>query len=256
VEPVEFETILFESDDKVAKVSLNRPDALNAINNKMRQELIAAIEEIGNNDQYRVFVMTGKGKAFCAGGDVKGMGTQERPINPSQIILRLASLDKPVISAVNGVAAGGGCNLALAGDIILASDQARFIQSFVRIGLVPDWGGMYFLPRLVGMAKAKELMFTGESIDAKEAERIGLVSKVISMEEFEATVNSLAKKLAAGPPRSLSLIKKILNWGQPSDLKTVMELEYLAQGICRETEDHKEGLKAFKEKREPNFTGK
>jgi 2-(1,2-epoxy-1,2-dihydrophenyl)acetyl-CoA isomerase len=253
---MEFETIIFEKEEGVGRFILNRPEAMNALNNKMREELISAIEETEKDIEIRVLVITGKGRAFCAGGDVKGMGTQERPINPSQIILRLANLEKPVISAVNGVAAGGGCNLALAGDIILASDQARFIQSFVRIGLVPDWGGMYFLPRLVGMAKAKELMFTGEAIDAREAERIGLVSKVFPSEEFEGAMNGLAKKLAAGPPKSLSLIKKILNWGQQSDLKTVMELEHLAQGICRETEDHKEGLKAFKEKREPNFIGK
>jgi len=253
---MEFETIIFEKEEGVGRIILNRPEAMNALNNKMREELISAIEETEKDIEIRVLVITGKGRAFCAGGDVKGMGTQERPINPSQIILRLANLEKPVISAVNGVAAGGGCNLALAGDIILASDQARFIQSFVRIGLVPDWGGMYFLPRLVGMAKAKELMFTGEAIDAREAERIGLVSKVFPSEEFEGAMNGLAKKLAAGPPKSLSLIKKILNWGQQSDLKTVMELEHLAQGICRETEDHKEGLKAFKEKREPNFIGK
>lgn len=253
---MDFETILFEAEDRIAKISLNRPEAMNALNDKMRQELIVAIDEIDKNDELRILVITGKGKAFCAGGDVKGMGTKERPINPSEIIQRLANLEKPVITAVNGVAAGGGCNLALAGDIILASDQARFIQSFVRIGLIPDWGGMYFLPRLVGMAKAKELMFTGEAIDAKEAEKIGLVSKVIPMAEFDTAMNNLAKKLAKGPPKSLSLIKKILNWGQQSDLKTVMELEYLAQGICRETEDHKEGLEAFKEKREPNFTGK
>jgi 2-(1,2-epoxy-1,2-dihydrophenyl)acetyl-CoA isomerase len=253
---MDFETILFDKEGSVARIILNRPDAMNALNNRMREELVSAIDWVERDAELKVLVMTGKGKAFCAGGDVKGMGTQERPINPSQIIIRLANLEKPVISAVNGVAAGGGCNLALAGDIILASDQARFIQSFVRIGLIPDWGGMYFLPRLVGMAKAKELMFTGETIDAKEAERIGLVSRVIPMGEFETIVDSLAKKLAKGPPRSLSLIKKILNWGQQSDLKTVMELEYLAQGICRETEDHKEGLKAFKEKREPNFTGK
>jgi 2-(1,2-epoxy-1,2-dihydrophenyl)acetyl-CoA isomerase len=253
---MEFETIIFEKEEGVGRIILNRPEAMNALNNKMREELISAIEETEKDIEIRVLVITGKGRAFCAGGDVKGMGTQERPINPSQIILRLANLEKPVISAVNGVAAGGGCNLALAGDIILASDQARFIQSFVRIGLVPDWGGMYFLPRLVGMAKAKELMFTGEAIDAREAERIGLVSKVFPSEEFEGAMNGLAKKLAAGPPKSLSLIKKILNWGQQSDLKTVMEIEHLAQGICRETEDHKEGLKAFKEKREPNFIGK
>jgi len=253
---MDFETILFEKEERVCRISLNRPEAMNALSNKMREELILAINEVEKDDEIRLLVITGKGKAFCAGGDVKGMGTQERPINPSQIILRLANLEKPVISAVNGVAAGGGCNLALAGDIILASDQARFIQSFVRIGLVPDWGGMYFLPRLVGMAKAKELMFTGEAIDAREAERIGLVSKVFPSEEFEGAMNGLAKKLAAGPPKSLSLIKKILNWGQQSDLKTVMELEHLAQGICRETEDHKEGLRAFKEKREPNFIGK
>jgi 2-(1,2-epoxy-1,2-dihydrophenyl)acetyl-CoA isomerase len=253
---MDFETILFEAEERVAKITLNRPEAMNALNNKMVEELIVAIDQVEKSGDFGVLVITGKGRAFCAGGDVKVIGAQEWPINPSQIILRLANLEKLVISAVNGVAAGGGCNLALVGDFIIASDQARFIQSFVRIGLVPDLGGMYFLPRLVGMAKAKELMFTGKTINAREAERIGMVSKVIPMAKFEATVNGLAKKLAVGPYKSLSLIKKILNWGQQSDLKTVMELEYFAQGICRETEDHKEGLKAFKEKREPNFMGK
>ena len=251
-----FETIILGVEGNVAKIELNRPEAMNALSNKMREELISAVEEVEKNVEIRVLVITGKGKAFCAGGDVKGMGTQERPIKPSQIILRLIHLEKPIISAVNGIAAGGGCNLALAGDIILASDQARFSQSFVRIGLVPDWGGMYLLPRLVGIAKAKELMFTGTMIDAREAEKIGLVSKVIPAEEFETAVNGLAKKLASGPPRALALSKKILNLGWNLDLASVMELEYVAQGICRETEDHKEGLRAFKEKREPRFVGR
>lgn len=250
-----FETIILEKEDKVATLSLNRPDVLNAINNAMRRELLAALEDVAADDEVKVLVLTGKGRAFCSGGDVKGMGTRERMIKPHPIILKMASLEKPVISAVNGVAAGAGCNLAMAADIIIASEKASFIQTFVKIGLVPDWGGMFFLPRLVGIYKAKELMLTGDRISAVEAERIGMVNKVVPDEEFQDFVKEYSGRLAKGAPKSMAMIKKTLNVTQNSDIDTVLALEYQAQTICRETADHKEGIAAFKEKRAPEFTG-
>ncbi len=251
-----FETIILEKENGVATLSLNRPDVLNAINNTMRRELLVALEDVEADDEVKVLVLTGKGKAFCSGGDVRGMGKAERMIKPHPIILKITNLEKPVISAVNGVAAGGGCNLALAADIIIASERASFIQSFVKIGLVPDWGGMYFLPRLVGISKAKELMLTGDRISAKEAERIGMVNKVVPDEEFQDFIKEYSRQLAKGAPKSMAMIKKTLNVTHNSDIDTVLALEYQAQTICRETEDHKEGIAAFKEKRAPEFTGK
>lgn len=250
-----FETIILEKEDKVATLSLNRPDVLNAINNAMRRELLAALEDVAADDEVKVLVLTGKGRAFCSGGDVKGMGMRERMIKPHPIILKMVSLEKPVISAVNGVAAGAGCNLAMAADIIIASEKASFIQTFVKIGLVPDWGGMFFLPRLVGIYKAKELMLTGDRISAVEAERIGMVNKVVPDEEFQDFVKEYSGRLAKGAPKSMAMIKKTLNVTQNSDIDTVLALEYQAQTICRETADHKEGIAAFKEKRAPEFTG-
>lgn len=251
-----FETIILEKESGVATLSLNRPDVLNAINNAMRRELLAALEDVEADDEVKVLVLTGKGKAFCSGGDVKGMGTGERMIKPHPIILKMVNLEKPVISAVNGVAAGGGCNLAMAADIIIASEKASFIQSFVKIGLVPDWGGMFFLPRLVGIYKAKELMLTGERISATEAERIGMVNKVVPDKEFQDFVKEYSGRLAKGAPKSMAMIKKTLNVTQNADIDTVLALEYQAQTICRETADHKEGIAAFREKRAPEFTGK
>jgi len=194
--------------------------------------------------------------SFSAGGDVRGMGKTERMIKPHPIILKIYNLEKPVVSAVNGVAAGGGCNLAMAADIIIASEEASFIQTFVRIGLIPDWGGLFFLPRRVGLAKAKELMFTADRISAAEAERIGMINKVVPASEFTEFVKEFSRKLAKGAPISMAMIKKILNVSQSADIDTVLALEYQAQTICRVTEDHKEGLAAFKEKRAPRFIGK
>jgi len=251
-----FETIILEKENGVATLSLNRPDVLNATNNAMRRELLAALEDVEADDEVKVLVLTGKGKAFCSGGDVKGMGTGERMIKPHPIILKMVNLEKPVISAVNGVAAGGGCNLAMAADIIIASEKASFIQSFVKIGLFPDWGGMFFLPRLVGIYKAKELMLTGERISATEAERIGMVNKVVPDKEFQDFVKEYSGRLAKGAPKSMAMIKKTLNVTQNADIDTVLALEYQAQTICRETADHKEGIAAFREKRAPEFTGK
>ncbi|MBI2861031.1 MAG: enoyl-CoA hydratase/isomerase family protein [Chloroflexi bacterium] len=255
---MEFETIILEKQDGVATLSLNRPDTLNAINNQMRIELLDALDDVEQDAAARVLVITGKGRAFSSGGDVRSMGKgqAERMIGPYPILRKVIGLGKPVIAAVNGVAAGAGFSLAMTGDIILASQEARFIQSAIRIGLVPDWGAMYLLPRLVGMARAKQLMFTGETLPATEAERIGLVSKVVASEEFEGFVRDFARKLAEGPPIAIGMTKKIVNASLGVDLDTLGLLEFQAQTTCRESEDHKEGLAAFKEKRKANFAGK
>jgi len=251
-----FETIILEKEEKVATLYLSRPDVLNAIDNTMRRELLAALDDIEADADIRVLTITGKGRAFCSGGDMRSMGKSERMIKSHPIVLKIMNLEKPVISAVNGVAAGAGCNLAMAADIVIASEKASFIQSFVKIGLVPDWGGMYFLPRLVGIYKAKELMLTGDRISAVEAERIGMVNKVVPDEEFQDFVKEYSKRLAKGAPKPMAMIKRILNVTQNSDIATVLALEYQAQTICRETADHKVGIAAFKKKRVPEFTGK
>lgn len=251
-----FETIILEKEKGVATLYLNRPDVLNAIDNKMRLELLLVLEDVELDSEIRVLTITGKGTAFCAGGDVRAMGKAEKMIKPHPIIQKIMNLEKPVIAAVNGVAAGAGCNLAMAADIVIASNKASFVQSFVRIGLVPDWGGLYFLPRRVGITKAKELMFTADRISAEEAERIGLINKVVPEEEFEDFVKEFSQKLLRGAPTPVAMIKKILNVSQCAEIDTVLSLEYQAQTICRGTEDHKEGIAAFKEKREPKFIGK
>jgi 2-(1,2-epoxy-1,2-dihydrophenyl)acetyl-CoA isomerase len=251
-----FETIILEKEKGIATLYLNRPDVLNAIDNKMRLELLSALEDVELDNEIRVLTITGKGTAFCAGGDIKAMSKAERMVKPHPIILKMMNLEKPIIAAVNGVAAGAGCNLAMAADIVIASNKASFVQSFVRIGLVPDWGGLYFLPRRVGIAKAKELMFTADRISAEEAERIGLINKVVPEKEFEDFVKEFSQKLLRGAPIPVAMIKKILNVSQSAEIDTVLSLEYQGQTICRGTEDHREGISAFKEKREPKFIGK
>lgn len=255
---MDFETLILEKEDGVATLYLNRPDVLNAIDNTMRRELLAALDEVESDSDTRVMVITGKGKAFCAGGDVRrmGKGKAERMISPHPIVRKLIGLEKPVIAAVNGVAAGAGCSLVMAADIIIASQEARFVQSPIRIGLVPDWGSMYLLPRLVGIYKAKELMLTGASTSAEEAEKIGMVNRTVPADKLEGFVKEYSGKLAQGAPIAISLAKKILNVSQNIDIDTLFTLELQAQTTCRESEDHKEGLAAFKEKRAPNFTGK
>lgn len=253
---MDFETIVLEKENELAILYLNRPDVLNAIDNRMRRELLSALEDVELDSGVRSLVIMGKGAAFCAGGDVRSMGKSERMINPQPIIRKIINLEKPVIAAVNGTAAGAGCSLALAADIVIASEKARFVLSFVRIGLVPDWGGMFFLPRRVGIAKAKELLFTAGRISAEEAEKIGLVNQIMPENEFEQGVKKFAQQILKGAPIPIGMIKKILNTTQHSDIESVFNFEYQAQTICRGSDDHKEGLTAFREKRAPRFLGK
>lgn len=207
--------------------------------------------------------MTGSGRAFCAGGDISTMQAgagpfagRERLKKVHGIITGLLRMEKPVIAAVNGYAVGAGCNLALACDIIIAAESAKFGQAFVNIGLVTDMGGAYLLPRAVGLHKAKELCFTGQNIEAREAERIGLVNRVVPDAELESTVKALAGKLAKAPTKAIALAKELLNKSFETNLYALLEFESFAQSTAFQTEDFKEGAAAFLEKREPHFQGR
>jgi len=263
---VGWENILFSKEEGIGTLTLNRPDSLNALGGNMRQEILAALEGAVADDEIRVIVITGAGKGFCAGGDVKEFvsGTSQtetrlpfdqRPTR-DKIVLLLQATGKPVIASVNGVAAGGGCNLALACDLRIASDRARFGEVFVRRGIHPDWGGIWFLPRIVGYAKAAELIFSGEVIDASEALRIGLVNQVVPHEELATATRQFALTLAKNAPIPIALAKKCLQQFSRLDLGQALDHERFAQEICQRTEDWAEGTRSFVEKRPPVFKGK
>jgi len=267
VRTMTYKCLLFELKDGIATLTLNRPERLNALGDTLRDDLHDAILKCGENAEVRVIVITGAGKGFCSGGDVKAMneakeGRRERPLGekiaPNRDLTLLAMRDapQPIIAAINGAAAGAGMNLALGCDIRIASTAARFSQAFVRRGLHPDWGGTYFLPRVVGMAKAAELIFTGDLIDAQEALRLGIVSQVVAPEELMSTAYQLARRIAAGPPVAIRLAKRSLYDNAERDLKSSLERETFSQNIASETEDAREGIRAFVEKRDPKFQGR
>jgi enoyl-CoA hydratase/carnithine racemase len=262
-----YKCLLYETKNGIATLTLNRPDRLNALGDTLREDLQDAVTRAGDDADVRVIVVTGAGKGFCAGGDVKAMNESkakgaDRPLiekvapGRDRTVLALRDAPKPVIAAVNGAAAGAGMNLALACDIRLASTAAKFSQAFVKRGLHPDWGGTYFLPRVVGLAKAAELIWTGEIIDAQEALRLGLVSAVHPPEELLPAAYTLAGKIAAGPPIAIRLAKRSLYHNLECDLRQALEFETFAQNICYETEDAREGIRAFVEKRPPTFGGR
>lgn len=257
-----FETIRYEVEDGVAKITMNRPEKFNAFTGRMHSEIISALKQAGKDDLVRCLVLTGAGKAFNAGqdlADVQGEnvdfgGLLRNGYNP--MILQLQSMEKPIIAAVNGVAAGAGMSIALACDLRLVSEKASFVNVFVNIGLVPDSGGCYFLPRIVGIGKALELAMTGEKVSAEEAYRIGLASKVFPHESFENDVMAYASKLAKMPTKGIGLIKRTLYKGMSMSLEQTLEYEAYVQEIAGHTEDYKEGVQAFFEKRPPVFRGK
>jgi 2-(1,2-epoxy-1,2-dihydrophenyl)acetyl-CoA isomerase len=258
-----FETVVLERKDGVATLTLNRPEKLNAINRKMVEELNEAVVEVAKDRDVRALVVTGAGRGFCSGADVGDMAQAAAPIENrywtqmlGKVILALTDLEKPVIAKVNGVAVGVGCSLALSADIIVASEDAKFSLIFSRIGLIPDGGSLFHLPRLVGPAKAKELIFTAKMLDAKEAERIGLINKMVPADVLDNEVNMLAKQLAEGPTVALGMAKKIINKGLSIDLSSVLECEAFGQTIAGTTEDAQEGVIAFLEKRKAEFKGR
>ncbi|MDU4959326.1 MAG: enoyl-CoA hydratase-related protein [Sporomusaceae bacterium] len=255
--------VLLTQDSGVATITLNRPAALNAFNRDLADEFAAALATVRRDERVRAVVLTGSGRAFCAGGDLSYLTSLSDPAaarafiaDAGAITASLMDMEKPVVAMVNGVAAGAGFNLALACDLVYCAESARFGQSFVKVGLVPDCGGMYLLPQVVGMHKAKELMFTAELIDAQTALRLGVVNQVVADGQLTATVAELAAKLAASAPLALALTKRVLNRGRGLPLEAVLELEADAQALCLQTADHREGVAAFKEKRVPRFTGK
>ena len=257
-----YETILVDRVQGVGTVTFNRPEARNAIDVRMREELVGAFDELEADETVRAIILTGAGGHFSAGGDVKTMAKRHtaaegraRVESLNRFVLRLFNFPKPTLAMVDGFAVGAGCNIALGCDLVIASDRARFGEVFAKIGLVPDGGGTWLLPRLVGLAKAKELVFTADIIDAAEALRIGLVNSVVPVAELEATTRTLAAKIAAGPPGTLALAKSLLNRATTGDLAAALELEAFAQGQAISSEDHGEGVRAFLEKRSPNFKG-
>lgn len=257
-----YETILYEKEHGVATITLNRPQALNAFVPQMNQEVLEVLKEGERDPEVRCFMITGAGRAFCAGQDLKGRTPDQKgslgaslreKYNP--MIRQIRQMEKIVIAAVNGVAAGAGCNFALACDLRVASAEAKFIQSFVRVGLAPDSGGSFILTRLVGLSKAMELLLLGDTIDAQEAQRIGLVARVFAAAEFAKSAKEIAQRVAQAP-RGVGLIKRAVNHANLPNIEADLEYEAHLQEIAGRSSDYDEGVKAFLEKRAPVFTGK
>jgi len=258
-----YQTLLVEKDGAIATVTLNRPEARNALDLVMRRELVTALDDIDGDASARVVILTGAGGHFCAGGDVKSMqesrGSQTaaegraRVVALNRLVMRLAEFPRPVIAMVDGFAVGAGCNLALCCDLIVASDRARFGEVFAKIGLVPDGGGSWLLSRLVGLARAKELIFTADIIDAAEAARIGLVNRVVPAAELATATRALATRIAQGPPKAIAMAKHMVNRAASTDLEAALDVEAFSQAIATTGAEHREGLAAFFEKRAPTF---
>ena len=255
--------IHFEKFDGVGKITLNRPDKYHSFVREMALKLQETLDICEKDDEIRSVMITASGKAFCAGQDLTE-ATDPNGINISTIIqehynpiiLKIRNLNKPVIAAVNGVAAGAGASLALCCDIIVASENASFLQAFSKIGLIPDSGSTYFLPRQVGMQRAAALMMTADPISAHEAEKMGMIYKVYTQDDFEKESWNLVLKLANMPTKALSLTKKLLNSSVENSLEEQLNLEDRYQSVAANTEDFNEGVKAFLEKRKANFKGK
>jgi 2-(1,2-epoxy-1,2-dihydrophenyl)acetyl-CoA isomerase len=261
-----FQSLIFTTEGPIATIRLNRPDKLNAFGGPMREEILDALNVIASDDRLRVIVVTGEGRGFSAGGDIENLrflrqnsdepGFRAVLAKGQNITRAMRALPKPIIAAVNGPCAGAGFSFALACDIRIASDAATFGASFAVIGLHPDWGGSWLLPKLVGAAKACELVFTGSMISAQEAERIGLVNRVVPHDKLHETVRELAVKMAGNPPGVLGLAKESIYRSLTSDGETAFARESEVQAQCFNTEDFLEGVTAFLEKRKPEFKGR
>jgi 2-(1,2-epoxy-1,2-dihydrophenyl)acetyl-CoA isomerase len=263
---MDYKTLIFTIDKAVARITLNRPESLNAINVEMGEELTKVFQELNSNNEVRAVVLTGAGRAFCSGGDVKQMlsvvdkdpasyfGAPLEMYN--RLILAIRELPKPVIAAINGLATGAGFNLALACDVRIAGESARMSQAFIRIGLVPDCGGTFFLPRIVGWTKAMELMLTGELIDSEQAKQLNIVNLVAKDSELESTAGFFAGQAAELPTFAIGRLKRLMNASFSSSLEEQLALEAEMQVGCAGTQDFAEGVKAFAEKRQPKFKGK
>ena len=257
-----YETIKLDIAGGIATLSLNRPDRYNAFNEQMSADVIAALKEVAKNPEARVLVITGEGKAFCSGQDLKDIaGKESRSLGDSvkkrynPMIKAIRKLPKPVICRLNGVAAGAGCSLALACDMIVASENASLIEVFINVGLVLDSGSSYFLPRYVGSAKAFELATMASKVGAAEALELGMVNKVVAAEELDKAVDEIASYYAKAPTKAIGYIKKMLNQSMYSSLDEMLDQEAYYQELAGRSEDYQEGVTAFVEKRKPEFKG-
>lgn len=258
-----YQFLTYQVAGGVGTITLNRPEVYNALNDEITFELQDALKQVAKDEHVRVVVLTGEGKAFCSGQDLKAGAEQEkrsfidslhRRYNP--IVKAMRSLPKPIVCRLNGVAAGAGCSLALACDIIVAAEEATLIEVFINIGLVPDSGSSYFLPRLTGKAKAFELCSMGSRVKAAEALTLGLVNKVVAASELDAAVKGYTDYFAIAPTRAIGLIKKMLDKASTATLDEMLEYEAYCQEIAGSTADYKEGVNAFLQKRKPAFQGK
>jgi enoyl-CoA hydratase/carnithine racemase len=258
-----YQNILLSREERIGTLTLNRPDKLNAFGGSMRQEMAEALEELERDDGVRVIVITGAGRGFCAGGDIEYMAdliARRDTVAMAalveagrRVVMTMRRSSKPVIGSINGVAAGGGANLALACDVRIASDRAKLSQSFNRIGLHPDWGGTYFLPRVVGPARALELFWSADLIEAAECERLGLFNRVVPHERLPVATLEFARMLAAKPALSVALTKRAVYQSLDRTLPEMLDFELEAQLRCFESGDAVEGLNAFLEKRTASF---
>lgn len=254
-----------ETNEHITTITLNRPEKLNAFAGTMREELLGALRAAGDDENCRVVIITGAGRAFCSGGDVEYMsGLQKKgDVEPFRkllnagrdVVTQIVDMPKPVIASVNGVAAGAGCNLALACDYRIASDAAKLAETFVKIGMHPDWGGTWLLPRLVGPGRALELLTTGRMVDANEALAIGMVDRVVPLADLPEQTLTLARSIAAGPPQAIADIKRALSASRTNSLLAQVELESENQVRAFLSHDAGEGMAAFFEKRTPRFKG-
>jgi len=257
-------SILLKIENNVAFITLNRPEVFNSFNREMALTLQKTLDNCEKNSEVRAIVLSASGKAFCAGQDLKEVTTPE--LNPgfkkildehyNPIILRIRTIEKPIIAAVNGVAAGAGANIALACDVVIADEKASFIQAFSLIGLIPDSAGTFFLPRLIGFQKASALAMLGDKVSAQEAERIGMIYKYVPSNQFSSEIDAIANKMAKMPTKALGLIKKTMNKSLSNSLEEQLALESKYQIEAAGSEDYAEGVAAFIEKRQPNFKGK
>ena len=254
------QAVVVDVKNGVGWIRLNRPDRMNAVNGDLRKQLLAALKQVERDDSVRCVVVTGSGRAFCAGADVREFGTREGSLEAIRdeyhgILTRLRGMPKPVIAAMNGVAAGIGASIAMACDIRYAVPEASFVEAFVKIGLTVDGGATWLLPRLIGTGKALEMFYTGDPLGAQEAERLGLVNKLVPPEQLEAAAGELADRLARGPAAALAAIKRSVNRSHMLPFDEALDFEFQLQAVQMMNPDFKEGVSAFLEKRQPRFGG-